>query len=154
MRAWRKRLVELALEVVEGVCSTCDSECKRRFRARTRNLIADLYTSGASYVVSVAAARSSAAAVEIGLTASSVSDMLRMCSDSGYARRLNLEGPEDLSYALYGASLLYALRAAGAVSASNLGDAIRGLLGNVVADRVALHAATWLKRFTEAYIHE
>lgn len=154
MSAWRRRLVELALEVVEKVCSNCDNECKKRFRARVRSLIADIYTSGAAYVVSVVAARSSAMAVETGLTANSVDDIVRMCSDSRYARSLGLKDAEDCSYALYGASLLYALKTAGVLSASGLGEAIRSLLGNVMADRVALHAATWLKRFAEAYIHE
>ena len=154
MSTWRRELIELALDIVERICRNCDDDCKKRFRTRARNLVADIYTSGVAYVISVVAARSSAAAVEIGLSANSVDEIIKVCSDSRYARNLGLEKAEEYSYALYGASLLYALKSTGILSANSLDEAISSLLENVIADRVALHVAMWLKRFAEAYIHE
>ena len=149
MRAWERTLIEVALDVVKSISERCDDELKRRFRARARSLIADLYTSGAAYVVTITAARSSAKAVEEGLRVGEVSELVKPS-----AKELGLRGAEEASYALYGASLLYALRAVNLISSSDLSGVIRELLGNKMANRVAVLAATWLKRFAEAYIYE
>ena len=155
MSAWEKRLAELALEAVEKICTECKDQDKlKSFKSRARSLVSDMYSSGTAYVVSVTAARSSAAAVEIGLRARSLDDILRLCSDEAYSRKLGLDGSEDVGYAIYGALLLHALKEMHALSADRLSDTIRKLWGNTLAERVALRVATWLKRFAEAYIHD
>jgi len=155
LSTWEKRLIELALDAVGKICEGCKEDERKSFRARARSLISDMYASGVAYVVSLAAARSSARAVELGLTANSLDDIIvKLCGDREHVKELGLGGAEDRGYALYGSLLLYALRQAGVLSAGRLSEAIKSLWGNAAADRVALHAATWLKRFAEAYIYE
>ena len=117
-------------------------------------MISDLYSSGVAYVVSICAARSSAMAVELGLSASKLEDFIKVIEDKDVAKKYGISGDEEYSYAIYGASILYALKALGLLNANKLSDAIRELLGNTLADRKAFQFAIWLKRFAEAYIYE
>lgn len=152
--SWRDKLVGIALQIAEGVAKLPDGKVKESFRARCRSLISDLYTSGAAYVLVVAAARSSAEAAEKGLSAKTADEVVGIAGDKERYRELGLEGGEDVGYAVYCASLLYALKEAGVLHAARFADAVRELQGNVLADRVAFEFASWLKRFAEAYIHE
>jgi len=111
-------------------------------------MITDLYVNGTAYVISMCAARSSAEAVELGLTAPRLDDLLEEVRKNSLAR-------QEPGYAIYGAVLLYALRQLGVLeNCRTLGDALRELMDNHFADRKAYYFASWLKRFTEAYIHE
>lgn len=145
------RVEEITLEIVEKICKSTRDEIKRRFRSRTRDLLSNIYSNGVAHTISICAARSSAEAVEIGLSSSKVDDLVRMCKD---AHKIGIKGDEELGYALYGASILYVLKTLGIVNANNLREAIKELLGNSLADKKAFQVGIWLKRFAEAYIHE
>ncbi len=147
-----ERVEEIALELVEEVCKVCKGsregeDVLKAFRARARNMATQLYFSGTALVVSICAARSSVEAVEKGLKARAISELAHICNQR------ELTG-EKAAYAIYGAAILYALRALGTISSQSFADAVRELMDNRLADIVAWQFATWLKRFSEAYIHE
>ncbi|AKG38439.1 hypothetical protein MA03_02940 [Infirmifilum uzonense] len=149
-----KDIMELALNAVEAVTTKCSEDVKSSFRARARNMISDLFTSGASYVISVAAARSSAYALETALSVKDVGEITRICEDHDYSKKLGVEKSDDKGYAIYGSLLLYVLKKTGILSSNKLSEAIRELQGNTYAEKILARMAIWLKRFAEAYIHE
>jgi len=149
------KIEDLALEIVERLCALCkNDDYKRSFRARARSLITDLYVNGISYVVTICAARSSANAVELGLTSKTPDDFIRVYVNERLAKKMGLKKSESYGYAIYGASLLYALRMLNIIKSTKLSDAIRELMNNSLADRKAYQFVVWLKRFAEAYIYE
>jgi len=151
----KPRIEELALSIVERVYnSKLSDEAKKRFKTRARSMVSDLYSSGVAYVVSICAARSSAIAVELGLSASNPEGFIKVIENKNVAKNYGVSGDEECGYAIYGASILYALKVFGLLNTNKLGDAIRELLGNTLADRKAFQFAIWLKRFAEAYIYE
>ena len=157
-----KSEMKLALDFVTTLAEKCEDDVKSKFRARARDLVSYVYFQGTTYTLAVAAARSSARAVEEGLN-KNIDDIMKMCSDRDYAKKLGLSGAEEISYALYGAALLYILKSLGVIpkqEAQKEGDALKGVLEYLLTspnraryiDLIASKVAEWLKAFAEAYI--
>jgi len=152
----RVSIAELALDLVLRVTSRCKARgVQKSFRTRARQEVSNIAFSGLPLTIAVIASRSSAAALEEALRDMDPGDFIgRVCSDSKYASELNLERDEDKAYAIYGFSLLYALKALGVTKERTLADFIKGGASSPLVQAMALEVATWIKRFAEAYIHE
>jgi len=149
----RINIEQATLKIIEKICSSkLNDNIKKSFRARTRDLISDLYSSGVAYVISLCAARSSADAVELGLTALNPENFIGIFEDENMAKKYGLNEDEDYGYAIYGSSILYLLKLMGIINFRKLSDAIMGLSEDILANRMAFETGVWLKRFAEAYL--
>jgi len=148
-----KSVVDIALDIVLEVSKNCDTEIKKGFRARTRHEATDITFQGLRYTLAVVAARSSADALEEALKGVNPATFIRgVCKDGNYRARLGLEGPEDVAYAIYGYSILYILKSLGLVTSGSFADFMKNSSSSLFLQEFANQAATWLKRFAEAYI--
>jgi len=152
----RVSVAVLALDLMLLVTSRCGTKgVQKSFRARARQEVSNIAFSGLPLTIAVIASRSSAAALEEALRDMDPGDFIgRVCSDIKYASDLNLKEDEDKAYAIYGFSLLYALKALGAIKERTLAEFIKGVASSPLVQAMALEVATWIKRFAEAYIHE
>jgi len=147
------RVVEKALDIVLTVATQCDQRVSRGFRTRSRQEITNIAFQGLQYTLAVIAARSSAVALDEAFRDTDPKTFItRVCTDREYARKLGLKDPEDIAYALYGFSILHILRDQGFIAQRNFAEFIKAEALNPVLQMMALEAATWLKRFSEAYI--
>ncbi|WP_193322796.1 type III-B CRISPR module-associated protein Cmr5 [Pyrobaculum calidifontis] len=135
--------VEVAIECTKAVAEAADGDVRRRYAQRCRAFHAEIFTLGVAHVVALAAARAGAKAVEAGLRHSTCGEVVK-------AALAEAGGPEEKSYGLYGAVLLYAMRRRGYVKSTTLLDAL-GELKDPALNAAAYRAAEWLKRLAEAY---
>ncbi|MCS7111680.1 MAG: type III-B CRISPR module-associated protein Cmr5 [Ignisphaera sp.] len=125
----------------------------KRFRARARSLPQEVFSRGLAYTLVYIAARSSRDAVERGLE-----EKITECRDvvnsvGELADKTNM-GEEELSYALYGAVILYLAKRLGIVKLNRLESIVCEALNNVVLEVKMWPVIDWLKRVAEAYISE
>lgn len=147
------KVVDKTLEVVSTINTYCEKGIIKSFRTRSRQEITNIAFQGLQYTLAVIAARSSAKALEEAFRGVDMKAFItRVCTDKDYAEKLGLEKQEDIAYALYGFSILYILRDLGYVTQSNFMDFIRSEALNPALQVLAVEIATWLKRFSEAYI--
>lgn len=135
--------VKLAVECTKAVEGYRDDDAKRRYAQRTRHFLSDITTLGVAHVAAIASARAGKDAVEAGLRAQTCREAVERISQM----RLTVE---DASYGLYGAVLLYGLKALGVVKAASLADALLEL-DSPMASSAAYQYALWLKTLAEAY---
>ena len=136
--------VTTAIECTKAIEELIDNpDIRKKYAQRARSLHTHIFSLGAAHVVSITAARSSRNAVETGL-------QLDDCRQVVERIKATSLGPEEKSYALYGAVLLYALRKLGYLQSTTLADALLELIG-AASDTMAYRQADWLKRLAEAY---
>nr|KJR73064.1 MAG: hypothetical protein TU35_08040 [Thermoproteus sp. AZ2] len=139
--------VEVAVEctkAIEAHISDQADEVKKSYAQRARHFHTDIYTIGTAYVIATAAARSTAKAVELGLSAPNCEELVKGIGE------FKLKS-EEKAYALYGGVLLYALKRGNYISSTNLGDAILELSSAQHVTLAAYKYAEWLKKLAEAY---
>lgn len=135
-------------ECVELVSKGVPQNVKKGFRSKARDMPTNIFGRGLAYAITYAAARSSASAVELGLSAINCNSFI-----SSIVKNEKL-GDEDKGYALYGAMILYLLKEAKALNANSFKDALKTALDNPSVEVHANEIAEWIKRFAEAYIEE
>ena len=124
-----------------------DTGVKKSLRARARNMAADIYYQGVAYTIAVCAARSRREAVEWGLFSEGGEDIVK-----GVSKYIAHEDREGLSYAIYGATILYLLKQLGFFErAQSLEEVLREALekAHLINERAG-QVALWIKRLAEA----
>lgn len=139
------RVVPQLIECVEKISTSSSVEYRKSFRSRARGMPADLFSRGLAYMLTYAAARSSATAIEVGLTANSCEELINN------VKNMKLKS-EEYGYATYGALVLYSLKQANLVSRTKFSDIVKEALTNYTLNTHAMLIAEWIKRLAEAYI--
>ncbi len=122
-------------------------ELKKKIRTRARNLATDVYYHGAAYVIALCAARSKREAIEKALSASDCKALLTEIREV-----MKDAKDEELSYAVYGAILVHALKSVGHFrNSKNLKDVLEeAVRASSVVDAKASLVAHWIKLLAEA----
>ncbi|MCC6003816.1 MAG: type III-B CRISPR module-associated protein Cmr5 [Thermofilum sp.] len=143
--------LNLALRCVSAVRGAYDvkEEVPRKFRTRCRQLIQSIYYSGLAYTLAYIASKAGDAVLNESLASPEPEAIVKQVKGRA-------EGPEEASYALYGAFLLASLKTMGVPEVANaktLLDVLKNLNESptaAVAEEKALRFAEWLKRLAES----
>ncbi|MEM0320691.1 MAG: type III-B CRISPR module-associated protein Cmr5 [Candidatus Nezhaarchaeales archaeon] len=150
-----KELVSEILTCIDAVKKILEQGKKdvlEAFRTRAREAPSIIFANGLAYTIVYMASRSSAEAVELGLS-------LRQntCKGEALSNLLNnllnkYMGKEKLSYALYISLLSYFLNRATPMDASEFAAFVDRSLKDPTLERTALDISEWMKRIAEALI--
>jgi len=106
------------------------------------------FTRGLAYTIVFIASKSSKDLVETGLTAQKCEDVINKIKES------KIGSEEEESYAIYGAVLLYIAKKLGIVKGNKFEGIVYDVMRSPVVEIKMWSVLDWLKRVTEAYIHE
>ncbi|MEM1560326.1 MAG: type III-B CRISPR module-associated protein Cmr5 [Ignisphaera sp.] len=144
-----KLLLDTTLECINEITSRyqSSSDIAKKVRTRARSIPEYSFTRGLAYTLVFIASKSGKDLVEIGLKA-------QKCKDIFDKIDKNDIGSEEKSYAIYGAVLLYIARKLGIVKGDKFEEVVYDIMNSPATEIKMWSVLDWLKRITEAYIHE
>ncbi len=145
-----KLLLDSILECTNQIISkyNSSSEIAKKIRTRARSMPEYSFTRGLAYTIVFIASKSSKDLVETGLTAQKCEDVINKIKES------KIGSEEEESYAIYGAVLLYIAKKLGIVKGNKFEGIVYDVMRSPVVEIKMWSVLDWLKRVTEAYIHE
>lgn len=150
-------MVELVLECINAVVSNYGSSkgVVEKIRTRARSIPEEAFTKGLAYALIFTASKSGKSIMEIGLKVTKCEEIINTIKDMVNKRTDTKPSEEELSYGIYGAILLYIARSMGIIKGDKFEQVIYDVLEKpAVIELKMWNVLDWLKRITEAYIHE
>ncbi|MEM1772135.1 MAG: type III-B CRISPR module-associated protein Cmr5 [Ignisphaera sp.] len=144
-----KLLLDTTLECINEITSRyqSSSDIAKKVRTRARSIPEYSFTRGLAYTLVFIASKSGKDLVEIGLKAQKCKDIIDEIDKKDI-------GNEEKSYAIYGAVLLHIARKLGIVKGDKFEEVVYDIMKSPAAEIKMWSVLDWLKRITEAYIHE
>ncbi|MEM1646481.1 MAG: type III-B CRISPR module-associated protein Cmr5 [Ignisphaera sp.] len=144
-----KLLLDTTLECINEITSRyqSSSDIAKKVRTRARSIPEYSFTRGLAYTLVFIASKSGKDLVEIGLSAQECKDIFDKIDKNDI-------GSEEKSYAIYGAVLLHIARKLGIVKGDKFEEVVYDIMNSPAAEIKMWNVLDWLKRITEAYIHE
>ncbi|MEM1694876.1 MAG: type III-B CRISPR module-associated protein Cmr5, partial [Ignisphaera sp.] len=137
------------LECINEITSRyqSSSDIAKKVRTRARSIPEYSFTRGLAYTLVFIASKSGKDLVEIGLKAQKCKDIIDEIDKKNI-------GNEEKSYAIYGAVLLHIARKLGIVKGDKFEEVVYDIMKSPATEIKMWSVLDWLKRITEAYIHE
>ncbi|MEM4620052.1 MAG: type III-B CRISPR module-associated protein Cmr5 [Desulfurococcaceae archaeon] len=144
-----KLLLGTTLECINEITSRyqSSSDIAKKVRTRARSIPEYSFTRGLAYTLVFIASKSGKDLVEIGLKAQKCKDIIDEIDKKNI-------GNEEKSYAIYGAVLLHIARKLGIVKGDKFEEVVYDIMKSPATEIKMWSVLDWLKRITEAYIHE
>jgi len=146
-------MLEKAVECIEQISQLASlnedgKEILNGFRSRAESMPSIFFTHGFAYTMVLLAARSSKELMELGFKNSCkeiVDEIKKIWNEKRYSR-------DELSYGLYGASILLLLHKAGNIKTKEFSNVLKEAIKDPTIDLKAMQIFEWIKRLAEAYI--